>query len=302
MNLVRWSFFVTFAAMIQDLPIHEDLEAYYDEPLLEYIVKVSEKEWPYHQNLHNGHSSILTTFCKRYVSGKIKMLDIIRDRFMEAKEVHDTIEAFGLDANRLFYLCLLYKDYSEGQTTDSAKVNPTHREELEMLVKELGQLSLKLPQNLIPKIRLKGPARRVYNNEPKLSDNIIRANNSGELTVKIGDGKKRTIRDVQTLFFVKEALSLFLRYSSHSPYLNNAPLRPYKTSNFPQIYRVALFYQYMKNFLAPFEGQKTGVASIDKMQFISRLIFVFAISNDRRYYDKTVTESNGKKSFLKSTI
>ena len=42
MNLVRWSFFVIFAAMIQELPIHKDSLAYkLDEPLLDYVRKVA---------------------------------------------------------------------------------------------------------------------------------------------------------------------------------------------------------------------------------------------------------------------
>lgn len=301
--MVRWSFFRNFAAMIQELPRYENVEDYYNEPLLEYIVKVTEKEWPYHRNSQNGHSTIPITFCKRYISGKIKMLEIIRDRFMEANEVKASLGAFGLDANKLFYLCLLFKDYSEGQTIDSAKENPTHREELEMLVNELSRMTPNPPKDFKLRIMLKGPARRIYTDEPLLSDNIIQTDNLGEITVKVGGGRKKTIRDGQTLFLIKEALSQFLHASSHdSPYLNNAPLRPSKTSDLPQIYRVALFYQYMKRFLTPYTNQRTAEASVDKTFFISRLIYVFALSNDKRYYDKTVTESNSKKSFLKSNL
>ena len=42
LNLVRWSLFIIFASMIQELPIHEDRWAYiFDEPLVDYICKVA---------------------------------------------------------------------------------------------------------------------------------------------------------------------------------------------------------------------------------------------------------------------
>lgn len=305
LNFVRWSFLFIFAAMIQELPKYKDSTAYYSEPLLEYVVNFAQKEWPYQSRKNRPHnpSSVPVIFCKRLFAGKIKMQDIILQRFMEADEVRGTINAYGIDINKFFYLCLLLKDYSEGQTIDSAKENPTHREELEMLVNELSQMLPQTPKDLKSRLRMTGPARYLSPKVISLSDNLIKTDITGEITIKIGGGRKRIIRDSQTLIIIKEAISSLLsRAFGYNPYLDNAPLRPSKTSDLPQIYRVALFYQYMKQFLRPFTCKKTEDTSIDKTLLISRLIYVFALSNDKRYYDKTVTKSNSKKSFLKSNL
>ena len=288
--------------MIQELPTYEDATAYYDEPLLEYLVKVAEEQC-HDINLdirRSKISSLVTTFCNRLFAGKIKMCDVARKRFIEANEVNATINAFGIDANKLFYLCLYLKDYAIGQTIDSAKINPTHREELEMLVNELSKLKPKLPNNFKYNISCSGPARRI--NKLYLSENIY-TEYEGKITVKIGNGVQKTISDGQTLTLIKEAISNYLLHAHHNnPYLDNAPLRPSKTSELPPIYRISIFYQLLKQFLDPYKVHRVKEVSTDKTLLISRLVYVFALSNDKRYYDITFTEKYGKKSFLKSNL
>ena len=289
--------------MIQELPRYDDVKTYYGESLLEYIVKEAEKEWPYHWlSDSDSRSSIPLTFCERYNAGKIKMTDIICKRFQEAEELKFTINACGLDASKLFYLCLFLKDFVEGQTIDAAKKNPTHREELEMMVNELTKLSPLPKEGPRLRIRRLGPA--TISNIPKLHVNIIDTSESGQLIYKIGNGKKISINDGQTLVLIRDAIWTFLRDSrkGNSPYLDSKPLRPSKTSALPQIYRIALFFQYMKRFLEDYESSRSKIIVTDKIMFISRLIYVFCLSNDIRYYNKTITKTNSKKSFLKSNL
>lgn len=300
LNFVRWSFFVTFAAMIQELPRYENVEDYYKEPLLEYVVKVANHFWKCYDSKKRMmiNSVVPEDFCKRYHEGKINTVS--RQNFLYAVEINDTLKAYKIDVDKFWYLCLLVKDYSEGQTLKASLSNPTHKEEINLLIAELGKLThdQKGLQDKMMKVEPAIPANR-----PKAQENIIKTDLNGKLTLRIEKNKAITITDGQTLVILREALARGLRFFRNDSILNTAPTAPHDASILGIQYRVVLFYNYMKWFLEQFTPQKKGTVSIDKTLLISRLIYVLDIDADPQYYDtRDNIDNRGKKEYLLNKI
>ncbi len=296
-------FFVTFAAMIQELPIHDGLKAYYNEPLLEYSIQTANRFWRYYDKKMRimQASHVIEDFCKRYHDGKIKKLQDIQIKYLEASEVQETLKTYGLDVSKFWYLCILVKDFAEGQTIESSTENPTHREELQMLISELEKLTPN--KSFIDKICRFEPATPV--NKPAAQQNLIKTEVEGCLTLKIDGNKKIAINDGQTLVLLREALSLFLNRMprGNNSYLDSAPPFPYNATLLGVQFRVAIFYECMMWFLDQYKPDVKQYLSIDRRLLISRLIYVFEIDNDPRYYDKDDLHTvEGKISFLKNKI
>ena len=116
-------------------------EDYYDEPLLEYVVDFANKVFPAYDGEGFYDSNMPDLFGDRYVKGIIKPIGF--DKYLDDKlEIQSTLDAFGLDSNKFWYLCLFLKDYVKGQTTNAIKTNPTHREELSNLLYELNKMNI----------------------------------------------------------------------------------------------------------------------------------------------------------------
>ena len=298
--MFSWSFFVTFAAMIQELPKYENVEDYYKESLLEYVVKVANHFWECYDSKKRMmiNSVVPEDFCKRYHEGKIKT--VFRQDFLDAVEINDTLKAYKIDIDKFWYLCLLVKDYSEGQTLKASLSNPTHKEEMDLLIAELGKLTHNTKGLQDKMIRLE-PVRPA--NRPKAQENIIKTDMSGKLTLRIGNNKAITITDGQTLVILREALARGLRSFHNDSILNTAPTAPYDASILGIQYRVALFYKYIKWFLEQFTPQRKRTVSIDKTLLISRLIYVLDIDADPQYYDtRDNIDNRGKQEHLRNKI
>lgn len=301
--MVRWSFFVTFAAMIQELPIYEDPKACYNEPLLEYVVKVSENFWPFYDTKKRRmvRTHVPEEYYKRLLSGKIVITPKVKETYLEAKEVLRTLDAYGLDYEKFWYLCVLLIDFSEGQTIESSIENPTHRQEIELLISELGKLTPN--QSFFNRISRFEPCRP--SNAPLPQSNKIKTIVDGVLTLKIGSVKSVKIYDGQTLVIIREALEEMFKHRlrHYNDYIDSSPIRPYKTYTLGIQYRVALFYKYMMWFLKQYTPHKDKKISTDRRLLISRLIYVLGIDDDLNYYDKNeLHTTEGKITYLKNKI
>ena len=286
--------------MIQELPRYENVEDYYKEPLLEYVVKVANNFWKCYDSkkLMMINSVVPEDFCKRYHEGKINT--VFRQSFLDAVEINDTLKAYKIDIDKFWYLCLLVKDYSEGQTLKASLSNPTHKEEIKLLIEELGKLTHN-PKGLQDKMMRFEPARTAF--QPKAQEHIIKTDMSGKLTLRIGNDKAITITDGQTLVILREALVKGLRFFHNNSILNSAPTAPYDASTLGIQYRVALFYKYMKWFLEQFTPQRKRAVSTDKTLLISRLIYVLDIDADPQYYDtRNYINNRGKSEHLRNKI
>ena len=161
-------------------------EDYYDEPLLEYVVDFANKVFPTYDREGFYESNMPDLFGDRYVKGIIKPIGF--DKYLDDKlEIQYTLDAFGLDSNKFWYLCLFLKDYVKGQTTNAIKTNPTHREELSNLLYELNKMNIKIKY-----------------------DRILSAEKGGELSFKVEGGKKVVITDKTTLIYINAAITILV--------------------------------------------------------------------------------------------
>lgn len=190
--------------MIQELPIHENTGAYYSEPLLEYVIKIANHFWECYDSkrLWMIDSVVPEDFCKRYHEGKIKTGFL--QKYLEAAEIMDTLRAYNLDTDKFWYLCLLVKDYSEGQTQKASLSNPTHKEEINRLIAELGKLTHNQKGLRERLIRFEPVGSAL---QPTAQEHIIKTETIGKLTLRIGEGKTIVITDEQTLVILREALT-----------------------------------------------------------------------------------------------
>ena len=286
MNFVRWSFFVTFAAMIQELPKYNDLNAYLDQPLLEYVNKVANHFWMFYdpeiQELTYSH--VPNIFHRRYSKGEIKTERLLK--YETSTEVQDTLKAFGLDREKFWYLCLLIKDYVEDKTIDAIVDNPTHREELTSLAFEIDRL------------------------KPKRWADLFLTEGKGQLILKIGK-HPLIIENGHTLALIKVAIEEYLdRNQDNTILLDSAPVDFEKRKTYADGYRIFLFDKYLSWFLQRFKADKNThssagnsfAVSIDKKLLISRMLFILGITDDEAYYEEFKENSSSKNDKLKNTL
>lgn len=242
-------------------------EDYYDEPLLEYVVDFANKVFPTYVGESFYESNMPDLFGDRYVKGIIKPIGV--DKYLDDKlEIQYTLDAFGLDSNKFWYLCLFLKDYVKGQTTNAIKTNPTHREELSNLLDELNKMKIKIKY-----------------------DSILSAEKGGELTFKVEGGKKVVITDKTTLIYINAAITTFME--KYNNILDKSTLDIEATTSLPLIYQIYLFNKYLSMFLKPLVAKKGTIASKDKSFLISKMIYVLSISDDIKFI--TEYKDNGDK-------
>ena len=285
MNFVRWSFFVTFVLMIdiKDIP---NFVAETD-PLFSYICKVANEFWLFYdpdiQELTFSRAPY--TFYRRYCNGAINVDRVIK--YETSTEVQDTLRAFGIDKDKFWYLCLLIKDYVDGDTIDTIIDNPTHREKLHNLVSEIEKL------------------------KPKRWGDLYLTDGYGELTIKTSK-HPYIIRDGQTLALIKIAIEEFLKRNQEQSFiLDTAPVDYENKTTLPEGYRLYLFDKYLSWFLKDLKANKslisTGIdnnrVSTDKKLLISRMLFILGITDDEDYYDEfKEVKKEGKKRTITTKI
>jgi|GEM_PF-5803759 len=303
LNLVRWGFLVTFAAMIQELPIHEDSWTYtFDEPLLEYVRKVAENYW---MDIDDeimepmGYSSVPRRFASRYLNGEIditskdlycncvtprathskhvKYYDFYsgkeerKDSDGEDESIPDismTLKAYDLDYSKFWYLCIFLKDYVTGETIEGARIEEsTHRERLEKFVSLVNQLN------------------------PDLFGNYYKTSGEAELTLRVGKGKKNklVLNNGHTLALIRNGIQYVLD-SYHSDFLDFSEVDQSKRlkSTRGDIVRIALFYKYMLWFLNHCTINQEVVKgalylSTSKILLISKLVYILGLSNNKQF-------------------
>ena len=268
--------------MIANLPDYKDGAAYYDEPLLEYVVKVANKFWRNNDEEGTWDSNVPRIFGKRYCKCPI---DISRqEKYLASTEVQETIRAFGLDVAKFWYLCLCIKDYVEGCTIAAPVKKNSPREALKNLVAELDKM------------------------QPTFNPNFIKVTNNGELTLKVGKHPVR-IKNGQTLSLISVALKDFLaKNDGLSNLLDSACIDFEDTAILSPIKQLYLFDYYLSSFLKDLVADKTIESSqanrkisYDKRLLVSRMIYVLGLSNDKRF-NTEYSESGDKSNFLKNYL
>ena len=261
--------------MVEPLPRHEDEWAYYEsEPLFEYVCQVSEETVI---DINPDRSIASTTphlqpfrFASDYLDGKIDTQSIKMDLY-ESPDIQDTLRAFGLTSSQFWYLCLFIKwrvDYE----CKTAFVFPTStKEKLHSLISEFEKLS------------------------PEFQGGKFVSKVSATLTFKLNGGKTITIDDANTLTFIGAAIESYLEQQDTDILITP---KSYRTSELEKVdlsvrTKIYLFNEYLSPFVKPLEAIKGIYASKDKSLLISRMIYVFRVSEDKKLY--TDLNEKGKK-------
>ena len=285
-----WEIFCTFAAnfsnkMIKQLPKHEDEWAYYEsEPLFDYVCQVSDMMGETVTEINPDGSYESTPhlqpfrFASDYLNGKIDTQSIRMDLY-ESPDIQDTLRAFGLDSSKFWYLCLFIKwrvDYE----CKTAFVFPTStKEKLHNLISEFEKLS---PEFQGGKFVSKVPAT---------------------LTFKVNGGKTITIDDANTLTFIGAAIESFLEQQDTDDLItsNSYGISELEKVDLSVRTNIYLFNEYLSPFVKPLEAIKGIYASKDKSLLISRMIYVFSVSEDKKLYTD-LNEKGNKQNQLKGYL
>ena len=271
--------------MIKQLPKHEDEWAYYEsEPLFDYVCQVSDMMGEIVTDINPDGSYESTPhlqpfrFASDYLNGKIDTQSIRMDLY-ESPDIQDTLRAFGLDSSKFWYLCLFIKwrvDYE----CKTAFVFPTStKEKLHNLISEFEKLS---PEFQGGKFVSKVPAT---------------------LTFKVNGGKTITIDDANTLTFIGAAIESFLEQQDTDDLItsNSYGISELEKVDLSVRTMIYLFNEYLSPFVKPLEAIKGIYASKDKSLLISRMIYVFRVSEDKKLYTD-LNEKGNKQNQLKGYL
>ena len=271
--------------MIKQLPKHEDEWAYYEsEPLFDYVCQVSDMMGEIVTDINPDGSYESTPhlqpfrFASDYLNGKIDTQSIRMDLY-ESPDIQDTLRAFGLDSSKFWYLCLFIKwrvDYE----CKTAFVFPTStKEKLHNLISEFEKLSTEFQGG---KFVSKVPAT---------------------LTFKVNGGKTITIDDANTLTFIGAAIESFLEQQDTDDLItsNSYGISELEKVDLSVRTKIYLFNEYLSPFVKPLEAIKGIYASKDKSLLISRMIYVFRVSEDKKLYTD-LNEKGNKQNQLKGYL
>ena len=273
--------------MIEPLPRHEDEWAYYEsEPLFDYVNRVSDMMGETVTDINPDGSISSTTphlqpfrFASDYLDRKIDTRSIRMDLY-ESPDIQDTLRAFGLDSSKFWYLCLFIK-WRVDFEYNTAFVFPTStKEKLHSLISEFEKLS---PEFQGGKFISKVPAT---------------------LSFKVDGGKAITIDDANTLTFIGAAIESLLEQQDIDALISP---KGYRTSEIEKVdlsvrTKIYLFHEYLSPFVKQLKATKGIYASKDKSLLISRMIYVFRVSEDKKLYTDLNEKGYNKQNQLKGYL
>ena len=270
---------------------------YWEEPLLDYAWTVANHLWPSFDGEDFCPSSVPGEFAEYYHGGEIDTS--MENRYLEHEDVQNTLEAFGLDQHKFWYLCLMLKDVVKGFTEDARPRVLNAREELNAFVQEIERLE--------PELINVGEIHTFKDFK-----------HAAELTLQVKEEERKnartfTIRGPKTLFYLGVAVSRFLNEIPMPDIHQICDLDTVQSSDIfsgemtteKEIWRVALFHKYMDWFLKDHLKDVTVKRTLEKeinlsngrkcmstlkvdtsrQRLISRMIYVMGISENGKYDD-----------------
>ncbi len=244
---------------------HENLIPNYR--LDKYIEAVSE-------TAHFRHSSYFDSYHKNFAN-----INTPQRSKSYSGEIAGTLIAYNLDISKFWYLCLMIKDYVEGQTAKGCiLLDATHREEISQIISRLDLLKPKEGSN---SISTSGDV------DIELIINVKNKNNKKQRHIPISSNG-------QTLTLIKKALQAFLNNHPDECFLLDSPVVNWKSLKYLRTdkslpVKLALFYRYLNWFLNKQKINKEFVKdnpyyiSTSKNLLISRMAYFTGLTNSDKF-------------------
>lgn len=305
---------------IEELPdLKDNIEDYYEYhgvPLLDYVCEVADRFLPNLQQEHMTESKAPAIFYNRYFESKLsieeryqrhkefyisnetmedylksnndyrKLDDSFKEKFLTNEDLQNTIEAFGLDVSKLWYLLLFVHDYIEDIGKNAPTLGKTVIEDINDLTSNLSEAT---------SITLKKGNRKSYTTESENTINFINA--ASQYYVKVynsivnadstKEDKLQQLKDIGLDSFISGRTMFDLKGS----YLDIS----YKKWKFAEIFQY--FLEDKKATTIPTKKEKV---SKDKMIFISRLIYT--VGYDGKRYNEEYDEDGNKNRMLSNLL
>lgn len=297
--------------------LHE-LDLLRDEPLLEYVWEIALEfnEAPSTLVGHIKTSLAPTVFANRYAESRLtdeeryarhmemypkeesfeefmkdeyKSLDTsFRDRFLSNKELQYTIEAFGLDVSKLWYLLLFVHDYIED--FGSCKLTL-----LDTTWQELNKVNTKLED--ATEIMLKKNGRKSYATDRK--DVMKMLKTALDCFVNIYSNIMEEDLTEQEKFEKLKGIGL-LNYIDDWSHLVDLNINYNLDPSHKKWYFTKIFLFFLKNRKARTLPHIKEKVSTDKYMFISRLIYT--VGYHGKEYNKEYDEKGNKNRMLSNLL
>ncbi len=290
--------------MIQSLPLHYNVEEYYEsEPLLDYVREVTTNFWP---------EEYLIRFVTRLFDEEIanykldEYVDAATEKYFKhssyrelhaskfkgtynpnelhsySGEIAGTLKAYGLDTSKFWYLCLMIKDYVEGATKKGCMIETaTHRSEIIDLITQLDSLK----PDLFPSFTMESKDVEM---ELCLKIKKKHSKNAKNITVT---------KNGHTLLLIQEALSSFLNANSKRTTRVDCPVIDPKALSFLKEekslrVKIALFYRYLIWFLNNQTVDKEFISNSNysvptsKNLLIARMAYFTGLTDNEDFLNK----------------
>lgn len=303
---------------IEELPdLGENIEEYYEYhgvELLDYVCEVTNTFLPNLQQEHMIESKAPAIFSNRYFESKLSMeeryqrhkefyisnetmedylkrdyrkLDTsFKDKFLTNEDLQNTIEAFGLDVSKFWYLLLFVYDYIEDIGTNAPTLGKTVLEDINDFTTKLSEAT---------SVTLKKDNRKSYATESENTINFINA--ASQYYIKAynsiinedipKEDKLQRLKDIGLDSFINGYTSFDLK----GGYLDIS----YKKWKFAEMFQ--FFLEDRKATIKPNTKMKV---SKDKMMFISRLIYT--VGYDGKRYNEEYDEDGNKNRMLSNLL
>jgi hypothetical protein len=265
--------------------------AYYD-PLLDYVTIVAEKHAPVTQmdyEIGCYDSKAIGNFAIRYFDNKVDKGRL--NKYLESREVLETIIALGYDIEKFWYLVLFVYDYSYGFCVKGIKVLDSPKDQIS-----------KLLQGIVDNIKSLGE-----NNE-----NITFGTPMKIVLEKEGKHKMVIDDPLSIVWLAGACLNALETIEGGSKMTNiktNIQFKDGKFSSDPLANSVHIWY-FAKILLSFFElkppqkarSKKGNTVSYNKMLLVSRLIYIIGLSKNESFIETEDTLKGYIKQYKNSKI
>lgn len=305
---------------IEELPdLGENIEEYYEYhgvPLLDYVCEVANRFLPNLQQEHMTESKAPAIFSNRYFESKLsieeryqrhkefyisnetmedylkrdyrELDDSFKEKFLTNEDLQNTIEAFGLDVSKFWYLLLFVYDYIEDIGKNAPTLGKTVLEDINDLTTKLSEAT---------SITLKKDNRKSYATESENTINFINA--ASQYYVK-------TYNSIINADIAREEKLQQLKDIGLDGFINGYTSFDLKGSYLDTSYQKWKFAEMFQFFLEDKKADKSKVldkrakVSTDKWMFISRLIYT--VGYDGKRYNEEYDEDGNKNRMLSNLL